>query len=327
MSRHTPTSLLALCLLATLSFAFAPSSQAQDNAHTNTDDTAQAATTNVSSETSEATEQNPETQSETSESVQVDVEKSAKDDADEKKKTLVKDAVSAVEMTRDALKALEDGKSDEALKTLEGVTGKLELVLARSPGMSYVPVAVTTKIYDVFAETKTVETIVEEAEDALKEGRVQDARRMLDGLASEVVLSTNTLPMATYPAAIKAVAPLIDDGKIDEAKDALELALRTLVVTEVATPLPTTRANIMLDEAEQLAEKSSRSEDENKRLDDLLKEVRHQVEFGKALGYFTSEKSDAIYNELEKIEEKTGKGKSGKDFFKKVKGFFQKLDW
>ena len=83
----------------------------------------------------------------------------------------------------------------------------------------------------------------------------------------------------------------------------------------------------MLDEAEQLAEKSSRSEDENKRLDDLLKEVRHQVEFGKALGYFTSEKSDAIYNELEKIEEKTGKGKSGKDFFKKVKGFFQKLDW
>ena len=314
MSRHIPTSLFALCMLAALSFAFAPTVTAQDNANQKTD---------ASSETSEATQQKPEKQSETTESVQEDVDKSAKDDADEKKKSLVKEAVSAVEKTRDALKALEDGKTDEALKTLESVTGKLEPVLARNPGLSYVPVAVTTGIHDVFATTETVE----KAEEALEDGRVQDARRMLDGLASEVVLSTTTLPMATYPAAIKAVAPLIDDGKVEEAKNALELALNTLVVTEVATPLPTTRANIMLAEAEELAEKSNRTEDENERLDNLLKEVRHQVEFGKALGYFTDEKSDAIYDELEEIEEKTGKGKSGKGFFEKVKGFFKKLDW
>ena len=98
-------------------------------------------------------------------------------------------------------------------------------------------------------------------------------------------------------------------------------------MTEVATSLPTTRAKAMLKEAEELAEKSNRTEEENKRLNDLLKEVRQQVEFGKALGYFTDEKSDAIYDELKTIEEKIGKGKSGKGFFEKVKGFFKKLDW
>ena len=98
MSRHAPTSLLAFCVLAALSFALAPPATALDNANEKADDTAQSATADASSDTSEATEQKPEKQSETTESVQEDVEKSAKVDADEKKQTLVKEAVSAVEM-------------------------------------------------------------------------------------------------------------------------------------------------------------------------------------------------------------------------------------
>ena len=35
------------------------------------------------------------------------------------------------------------------------------------------------------------------------------------------------IPLATYPAAIKAVAPLIDAGHMEEAKAALEAALNT----------------------------------------------------------------------------------------------------
>ena len=68
---------------------------------------------------------------------------------------------------------------------------------------------------------------------------MQQARALLSGLASESELQVTNLPLATYPAAIKAVAPLIDAGKKDEAKAALQLALNTLVVERFITPLPT----------------------------------------------------------------------------------------
>lgn len=271
--------------------------------------------------------QEAEPQSETTESVQEEVEKAMEEKTDDRRQKLVKDAVSAVEMTRQALASLDKGKTDEALEMLEKITGKLALVLARDPELASVPVAVSTTIYDVFAKADSVKKIVNEAEDALDHRRVQDARRLLKGLASEVVISTSYMPMATYPDAIKAVAPLIDEGKVDEARQQLQLALDLLVVTDVVYPLPTTRANAMLDEAEMLAEKSNRTTEENERLDDLLQETRSQVEFGQELGYFADDKADSIYDELKEIEKKTGKGKSGKGFFSRIRGLFSSLGW
>jgi hypothetical protein len=286
-----------------------------------------ASSTNTQGNSSSSDPHEAEPQSETTESVQEDVDKATEEKTDDRRQKLVKDAVSAVEMTRQALASLDEGKTDDALETLEKVTGKLALLVARDPELAAVPVAVTTTIYDVFAEVDSVKKIVNEAEDALDDGRVQDARRLLKGLASEVVISTSHMPMATYPDAIRAVAPLIDEGKIDEAKQQLQLALNLLVVSDVVYPLPTTRANAMLDEAEKLAEKSDRTKEENKRLDDLLKETRSQVEFGRELGYFVDGKADSIYDELKEIERKTGKGKSGKGFFSKVRSLFSSLSW
>ena len=268
----------------------------------------------------------PEEKSETSESVQQDVDKSTGSETEKQRKKLVDDAVFAVSLTRDALKALDDNKKDEALQTLEKVTGKLELVLARDPALAMVPVSVTTTIYDVLAKTETVKKIVDEAKKALNDGRVQNARRLLSNLASEVVVRTTNLPMATYPNAIKQVAPLIDSGKIDEAKQQLQIALNLMVVTDVVMPLPTTRADVMLKEAETLAEKKDRSKEENDRLTELLKETRQQVDFGRELGYFHKDRAREIDDELNQIEKKTGIGKSGKGFFDKMKGFFKSLD-
>ena len=125
----------------------------------------------------------PEEKSETSESVQQDVDKSTESETEKQRKKLVDDAVSAVSLTRDALKALGESKKEVALETLEKVTGKLELVLARDPALAMVPVSVTTTIYDVLAKTETVKKIVDEAKKALSDGRVQVARRLLDKMA------------------------------------------------------------------------------------------------------------------------------------------------
>lgn len=265
-----------------------------------------------------------EQKTDTAESVQEEVNKDVEDKTAEKRQRLVEEAVSAVDMTREALASLDKDNTDKAIETLEKITGKLELLVARNPSLALIPVGVTTTIYDLFAEVETIESIVEKAHDALDDGDVQTARHLLENMASEIVISTTKLPLATYPAAIKRVAPLIDDGKIDEAKQQLQTALNLLIVSDVIYPLPDLRSNVMLKEAQELSEKSDRSDEESDRLKELLEEVRSQVKFGRELGYFTEESSVDIHEELEQIEEKTESGKSGLGFFEKIKGLF---DW
>jgi hypothetical protein len=47
---------------------------------------------------------------------------------------------------------------------------------------------------------------------------VQKARVLIRDLASEIIISVVSIPLQTYPDAIKAVAPLIDRGKIRPAQ-------------------------------------------------------------------------------------------------------------
>jgi hypothetical protein len=104
-------------------------------------------------------------------------------------------------------------------------------------------------------------------------------------LASEIVIAVTNIPLASYPAAVKAVVPLIDQGKIEEAKAALQLALSTLVETLSVIPLPILRAKLLVKRAEPLTEDGQRSEASNERLQTLLNEARQQLEMAELLGY------------------------------------------
>ncbi len=90
-------------------------------------------------------------------------------------------------------------------------------------------------------------------------------------------MSVAAIPLATYPDAIKAVTPLIDQGKVEEAKAALEAALSTLVVTRHVIPLPLLRVDEALVIAEVLAEKKDRDEKENQALENALDAAVEQL--------------------------------------------------
>jgi hypothetical protein len=267
----------------------------------------------------------PEVKSEGAKQVQPGVESNIEEKAAEKRAQLLKDAQAALDDTHKALEALERGKKDEAIAALERVTGKLDLIVAREPSLSLAPVVVTTIVRDLYSQSETVKEAVRLAKGDLNAGRVQQARRLLSGLASEADVQVTSIPLATYPAAIKAVAPLIDAGKIDEAKAALELGLRTLVVQDFITPLPKPGAQAILEEAEKLAEKSGRNEEENRKLHDLLEDARRELQIGELLGYGMSGDYKSVYVQLDEIEKKTGGGKSGKGFFDRIKGSLKNL--
>lgn len=261
----------------------------------------------------------PQEQTEVGKSVQPQVDAKATEQAAEKRRKITADAIAAVAETNNALKLLDEKKADEALAALERVTGKLELILARDPKLALAPVDVEVITFDLIAKLDTIKAVIKEAEDYLEDGEVQKARRLVANLASEIQIRTTSIPLATYPGAIKAVAPLIDAGKVDEAKVALQAALNTLVVTTDVIPLPVLRADTLLRNAEALAENKERTDKDNKTLANQLAEARNQLKMAELLGYGNKKAFEPMYEQIDQIEEKTADGKSGKGWLDKIK--------
>jgi hypothetical protein len=240
-------------------------------------------------------------------------------ETDEKRKSLMADATSAIQETQDALKYLDEDKTKDALAALERATGKLDVILARDPKLELAPASIAVVTYDVQGGLDAVQRVREQAEHFMQEGRLQDARRLLKNLASETVISVNNIPLATYPDAIKASVRLIDQAKKEDAKRLLQTALNTQVITETIIPLPVAKTQEALKTAESLAEKKDRTKEDNEHLKTAMDEAQHELEFAQALGYGGKKDFDTMYQQLAEIQDKTSGNKSGTDFFEKIK--------
>ncbi len=243
----------------------------------------------------------------------------------DQREQIVAEALEALNQTIAALHALDQKDSKAALEALEKATGKLDLLLARKPELALAPVDVRVFTTDLYASTTAIHEARDAALSALKDGDVQQARQILAGLASEVEIQVVNLPMGTYPAAIKAISPLIDTGKLEEAKAGLQATLNTLVIESSVIPLPLLRAQLMLEAAEKLAEDKERSQQDSMDLHTLLDSARDQLELAEALGYGKKEQFEPMYEQIALIHKKTRGNKSGTGFFDKIKQALQSL--
>jgi hypothetical protein len=260
-----------------------------------------------------------EAQPQASQSVQREVNRKTADAAAEKYKQLLVDAKTAIDETEKALQALNRNRTKEALDALAVATGKLQLVLARNPKLSLAPVHTEVVTQDLLANRDTVKVVLKEAKESLSNGEIQKVRPLIANLASEIQFRTTNIPLETYPSAIKAITPLIDAGKIDEAKAELQATLNTLVVTTEVLPLPKLRTEQLLKEAQSLAEKKDRSKEENDKITKYIQGAREQLEMAELLGYGTKKDYKAMYEQLDELVKKTSDGKSGTGWFDKIK--------
>jgi hypothetical protein len=237
----------------------------------------------------------------------------------EKRRALLQDAQSAIDETRAALAALDQGDKQAALASLERATGKLDLLVARDPKMAFAPMGVTTAVLDLYAAPATVKAAVAQAKDDLASERVQHARHLVENLASEADIQVTSIPLGTYPAAIKAVAPLVDAGKVDAAKTALYAALNTLVVDIFVVPLPKVRAEAMIGAAGSLANKRNRNDDDKKKIRAFIEGTRLELQLAEALGYGTKDSYKPLYAQIDDIQKKTEGGDSAKGLFDKLR--------
>lgn len=246
-------------------------------------------------------------------------------ESEEKRKALTQEAIDALAQTRDAIKLLGEGKNHEALDLLTLVTGKLDLVIARDPSLALVPVDIQAAMVNVMGSAIMLEQLVDDARSALRAGRVQEARVLLSNLASEIVIETTQLPMATYPEAIKLAARHIDEGKPDEAKLVLMAALGSLIISRQVMPLPLINARSLLKRAESLAEKAGRSADEEQELAAVLDGATAQIRRAEILGYGTRDEIKVLQSHIRELKRKTEGGRSGKKWFEEAKASLMRL--
>ncbi len=247
----------------------------------------------------------------TQETAQAKAKSHAQETASQERSHIIDEAIDALRKTNLALKALAQGKSEKAIDYLSLAIGKLETAIALNPGLSLAPVDVQIITVDNYGDVKAVEKAVANARRLLDDGKVQAARGLLQDMASEIVTHVTSLPLATYPDAIRSSIPLINNGNTKEAKHILEAALSTLVVVDHVTPLPVLRAQVMLAEASKLAQKGNRSQQENEHLSDLLHKSKEQVELARVLGYGDKDAYKDFNDRIEQLEKVTSGGQSG----------------
>jgi len=157
-------------------------------------------------------------------------------------------------------------------------------------------------VTDYEGTNKDVVNAIDETEALLKNGRLQTARRVVLGLSSEIRVTTTSIPLGTYPAAIKQIIPLIDSGKLFQAAVDLSSVLDTLVVTTDVMPLPVFRAEELLTVAANLEHTDdltqAKSREEIRKFTDAAKS---QLERAQLLGYGNKDDYKILYQEIDAI--------------------------
>lgn len=240
---------------------------------------------------------------------------------DTKRKALIDDATLALEKTEEALKALDENDTQAAIDALAIATGKLETVVAREPELALAPVSTRLIQRDLLADIQAVRTARETIEELVDEGQLQRARPLMRDFASEIIVETTNLPLATYPDALLLATALIDDGNIEAAQETLATALSTVVVTEEQIALPVLRAERFIDAAETaLDEKgpqetaetaSTEGESAEATSDDMsltpseyVQAARQQLDLAEALGYGTKDDFAELRDDIEQLDAK-----------------------
>ena len=172
--------------------------------------------------------------------------------AEAQRARITEEAMTALARTREALAALSAHAPKRATDLLAAAVGKLEVLTSAHPELALAPADVRVIVRDFPGDVKAIRAVVEKAGDQLDDGRVQDARHLLEPLASEIDVQVYSLPLATYPQAIKAAVRLIAKGRSAEAAAVLQEALNTLVVVDYITPLPVIHAQEALARAKEV---------------------------------------------------------------------------
>jgi len=246
------------------------------------------------------------------------VESAKSEYVDQQEDKVSNEAVEAINMLLDVIEHLKNRDKEEAIKTIERVLGKLEVLIARDPSLQLVPVDVKEQIIDFPGTVEDVILAKKVVKELIDNDELQAARDIMLNLASELDIYITALPIGTYPVALKAIIPQIEAEKFDEAIALLVEVLETLVVEKIVIPLPILRAEQAIERASELTKDKEHADKEE--LKELLAYAKEQLLLAQALGYGkVNEDYKPLLEEIEKIEKILESEESTKNIFEELK--------
>ncbi len=250
-----------------------------------------------------------------SKTISSDAVKVAKKDAKASSQTsVIKEAVDAVILTQKVLMDISKNKKEDAKKDIEKAIGKLEVVLAKKDAPMMLPIDYSVNAVEFQADISTIQKTIKAIQNLLDDGKIQEARTLINTLQSEIDINTVNLPLASYPQALKLAASYLHDNKLTEAKDVLEMALSTLVHTTVVIPIPLVTADALIHDAQKIAKTDKQQALKH------LEMAKDELKKAELLGYTSS--SDISYKVLDDTIEKVEKEIKGKN---KAEKLFEEL--
>jgi len=241
-------------------------------------------------------------------------------------KKLIKEAVKSLEYTNNALIALSKNDTKSAQSDIEKALGKLEVILSAKNAPKLLPIDSSVTMVEFVGTKKDVENTLKSVQDLLKHHKVQVARALLNTLQSEIDVTVVSLPLVTYPDALKLAAKYLHDNKVAKAKSVLEVALSTFDKTTTVVPLPLLKATDLINVSASLS-KNGKKEEALK----YLKAAEDQLDVAEALGYVSHSSTTykAMHTAIQHVrKEIKGKNKAEKLFDKlknELKDFKNKI--
>jgi len=219
----------------------------------------------------------------------------AKSDAKAQEATLVQEAVTSLKNAHEALLALEKKDAKGATEKLESALGKLEVILASKKVPELLPIDSVIRVHEFVGTSKDVETALNAVRTLLNKNKVQEARALMLPLQSQIDITTVSLPLGSYPDALKLAAKYVHSGELDKAKDVLSIALSTFTEVTSIIPIPLAKATDLIVAAEVV------SKEDKERALMYLDGASESLKVAHALGYVS--KSATTYKVLqEQIE-------------------------
>jgi len=174
----------------------------------------------------------------TSKEVSTQATKNATKNANDKKVQLVKEALTSLKLSAKALEDLNENKVKDATKNIELALGKLEAILSAKDTPKLLPIENRMVVKNFIGTADDVDKSLKLVKELIDKGKVQEAGELLITLQSEIDLTVLSLPLISYPDALKLASKYIIEEKPNKAKEVLKLALSTFTEVKEIIPIP-----------------------------------------------------------------------------------------
>ncbi len=229
----------------------------------------------------------------------------AKEDARNNQTKLVQEAIESLKYAQSAVIDLEHKDAKSAKADLEKAIGKLEVILAAKNAPKLLPINNVIQVHEFVGTAEDVDKAVKTVKSLLDDGKVQEARALMIPLVSEIDITTVSLPLASYPDALKLAAKYVHDGKLDKAKEVLYIALSTFTEVTDVVPIP------LLESTDLIAAASRVAKEDKARALKYLDAASDALDVAEKLGYVSeSTVTYKVLHEKIKAVQKEIKGKN-----------------